>query len=106
MEDTSQVYINPFCTIVITLSKVLSEIISHTDWACGGQWNRMLQFLAVLIQATEMSGLELAVFFNGCFESPRRADWVLNQLQVRIKVNNVSDSLLKHLKHFVKIHII
>ncbi|XP_076684098.1 constitutive coactivator of PPAR-gamma-like protein 1 homolog isoform X1 [Andrena cerasifolii] len=64
-----------------------------TDWACGGQWNRMLQFLAVLIQATEMSGLELAVFFNGCFESPRLADWVLNQLQVRIKVNNV----LKHI---------
>ncbi|XP_015437521.1 PREDICTED: constitutive coactivator of PPAR-gamma-like protein 1 homolog isoform X1 [Dufourea novaeangliae] len=64
-----------------------------SDWACGGQWNRMLQFLAVLIQATEMSGLELAVFFNGCFESPRRTDWVQNQLQVRIKVNNV----LKHI---------
>ncbi|KOC61607.1 Constitutive coactivator of PPAR-gamma-like protein 1 like protein [Habropoda laboriosa] len=64
-----------------------------SDWACGGQWNRMLQFLAVLIQATEMSGLELAVFFNGCFESPRRADWIQNQLQVRIKVNNV----LKHI---------
>ncbi|KAG7214073.1 hypothetical protein KM043_001438 [Ampulex compressa] len=64
-----------------------------SDWACGGQWNRMLQFLAVLIQATEMSGLELAVFFNGCFESARRSDWVQNQLQVRIKVNNV----LKHI---------
>lgn len=50
----------------------------------------MVQFLAVLIQATEMSGLELAVFFNGCFEASRRADWVQNQLQVRIKVNNVS----------------
>lgn len=58
----------------------------------------MLQFLAVLIQATEMSGLELAVFFNGCFESPRRADWILNQLQVRIKVNNVSNNILKYLK--------
>ncbi|XP_032680714.1 constitutive coactivator of PPAR-gamma-like protein 1 homolog [Odontomachus brunneus] len=64
-----------------------------SDWACGGQWNRMLQFLAVLIQAMEMSNLELAVFFNGCFESPRRADWVQNQLQVRAKVNNV----LKHI---------
>lgn len=58
----------------------------------------MLQFLAVLIQATEMSGLELAVFFNGCFESSRRADWILNQLQVRIKVNNVSNNILKYLK--------
>lgn len=50
----------------------------------------MVQFLAVLIQATEMSGLELAVFFNGCFEASRLADWIQNQLQVRIKVNNVS----------------
>ncbi|XP_012135651.1 constitutive coactivator of PPAR-gamma-like protein 1 homolog isoform X2 [Megachile rotundata] len=64
-----------------------------SDWACGGQWNRMLQFLAVLIHATEASRVELAVFFNGCFESPRRADWIQNQLQVRIKVNNV----LKHI---------
>ncbi|XP_031829961.2 constitutive coactivator of PPAR-gamma-like protein 1 homolog [Nomia melanderi] len=64
-----------------------------SDWTCGGQWNRMLQFLAVLIQATEMSGLELAVFFNGCFESPRLADWIKNQLHVRFNVNNV----LKHI---------
>ncbi|KAI4479427.1 PREDICTED: constitutive coactivator of PPAR-gamma-like protein 1 homolog isoform X1 [Polistes canadensis] len=64
-----------------------------SDWACGGQWNRMVQFLAVLIQATEMSGLELAVFFNGSFESARRSDWIQNQLQVRIKVNNV----IKHI---------
>lgn len=52
----------------------------------------MLQFLAVLIQAMEMSGLEVAVFFNGCFEPLRRADWVQHQLQVRAKVNNVSPS--------------
>ncbi|XP_011631086.1 constitutive coactivator of PPAR-gamma-like protein 1 homolog [Pogonomyrmex barbatus] len=64
-----------------------------SDWACGGQWNRMLQFLAVLIQAMEMSGLEVTVFFNGCFEPLRRADWVQHQLQVRGKVNNV----LKHI---------
>ena len=50
----------------------------------------MLQFLAVLIQAMEMSGLEIAVFFNGCFEPLRRPDWVQHQLQVRAKVNNVS----------------
>ncbi|XP_050453694.1 constitutive coactivator of PPAR-gamma-like protein 1 homolog isoform X1 [Cataglyphis hispanica] len=64
-----------------------------SDWACGGQWNRMLQFLAVLIQAMEMSGLEIAVFFNGCFEPLRRADWIQHQLQMRAKVNNV----LKHI---------
>ncbi|XP_043280498.1 constitutive coactivator of PPAR-gamma-like protein 1 homolog isoform X2 [Venturia canescens] len=64
-----------------------------SDWACGGQWNRMVQFLAVLIQATELSGVELAVFFNGCHEAVRRADWIQNQLKMRIKVNNV----LKHI---------
>ncbi|XP_046419982.1 constitutive coactivator of PPAR-gamma-like protein 1 homolog isoform X1 [Neodiprion fabricii] len=64
-----------------------------SDWACGGQWNRMVQFLAVLTQATEMSGVELAVFFNGSLESPRRLDWIQQQLKVRIKVNNV----LKHI---------
>lgn len=59
----------------------------------------MLQFLAVLIQAMEMSGLEIAVFFNGCFEPLRRADWVQHQLQMRAKVNNVS---LVQLHHWIK----
>jgi len=69
---------------------IINNCYFNIDWACGGQWNRMLQFLAVLIQAMEMSGLEIAVFFNGCFEPLRRADWVQHQLQVRAKVNNVS----------------
>lgn len=95
---------SPFFLAAVRLGRIcsscmtLKRTICDADWACGGQWNRMLQFLAVLIQATEMSGLELAVFFNGCFESPRLADWVLNQLQVRIKVNNVSFYQLDSLK--------
>ncbi|XP_063992108.1 constitutive coactivator of PPAR-gamma-like protein 1 homolog isoform X3 [Diachasmimorpha longicaudata] len=64
-----------------------------SDWACGGQWNRMVQFLAVLIQSIELSGVELVVFFNGCNESARRAEWIQNQLKMRLKVNNV----LKHI---------
>lgn len=64
-----------------------------SDWACGGQWNRMYQFILVLLQATDMNGAELAVFFNGSLESPRRAEWIQNQLKVRNKVNNV----LKHI---------
>ncbi|CAD6207136.1 GSCOCG00010130001-RA-CDS [Cotesia congregata] len=64
-----------------------------SDWACGGQWNRMLQFLAILIQATELSGADLVVFFNGCNEVPRRSEWIQQQLQMRNKVNNV----LKHI---------
>ncbi|KAK0085742.1 hypothetical protein PV325_004479 [Microctonus aethiopoides] len=64
-----------------------------SDWACGGQWNRVFQFLTVFIQAIEMSGVELAVFFNGCNEAPRRSEWIQHQLETRVKVNNV----LKHI---------
>ncbi|XP_031778257.1 constitutive coactivator of PPAR-gamma-like protein 1 homolog isoform X1 [Nasonia vitripennis] len=64
-----------------------------SDWACGGQWNRMIQFLEVFIQASKAAGLELAVFFNGSQESLRRAEWIQNQLSARQKVNNV----LKHI---------
>lgn len=64
-----------------------------SDWACGGQWNRMVQFLAVLIQSIELSGVELVVFFNGCNEAARRTEWIQNQLKMRLKVNNV----LKHI---------
>lgn len=49
----------------------------------------MLQFLAILIQATELSGADLVVFFNGCNEVPRRSEWIQQQLQMRNKVNNV-----------------
>ncbi|KAJ8666833.1 hypothetical protein QAD02_008495 [Eretmocerus hayati] len=63
-----------------------------SDWACGGQWNRMIHFLALLNQATEGVGLELVVFFNGSLENARRVEWIQNQLETRSKINNV----LKH----------
>jgi hypothetical protein len=61
------------------------------DWACGGQWNRMMQFLAIFIEASEAAGLELAVFFNGSLETPRQLEWINNQLDAQLKVNNVSN---------------
>ncbi|XP_044007486.1 constitutive coactivator of PPAR-gamma-like protein 1 homolog isoform X2 [Aphidius gifuensis] len=64
-----------------------------SDWASGGQWNRMVQFLAVLIQQTEMYGVKLIVFLNGCNETQRRTEWIKSQLDMRVKVNNV----LKHI---------
>ena len=50
----------------------------------------MIQFLAVFIQASEAAGLELAIFFNGALETPRHSEWIQNQLNARLKVNNVS----------------
>lgn len=62
------------------------------DWACGGQWNRMVQFLALLMQAIERGNIELAVVFNGTLEICRMEDWVAEQTVVRQKVAMV----LKH----------
>jgi hypothetical protein len=60
-----------------------------SDWACGGQWNRMVQFLAVLIQTVQTNHIELAIFFNGCLEQQRMAEWVASQQEVRKKINQV-----------------
>ncbi|KAG8233956.1 hypothetical protein J437_LFUL014165 [Ladona fulva] len=64
-----------------------------SDWACGGQWNRMVQFLAVLIQTIQTSHVELAVFFNGSLEPQRMNEWIAAQQAVRRNVNQV----LKHI---------
>lgn len=68
----------------------VSVIITFlSDWACGGQWNRMVQFLAVLIQTVQTSHIELAVFFNGCLEQQRMTEWITSQQEVRKKINQV-----------------
>ncbi|XP_064483500.1 constitutive coactivator of PPAR-gamma-like protein 2 isoform X2 [Ornithodoros turicata] len=64
-----------------------------SDWVCGGQWNRMVQFLSVLIQTIQNNNIELAVFFNGSLEAQRMDEWVRQQQAERKKVNQV----LKHL---------
>nr|CAD7449162.1 unnamed protein product [Timema bartmani] len=63
------------------------------DWACGGQWNRMVQFLAVLVQTVQSVNMELAVFFNGCLEQQRMYEWIIAQQRNRQKINQV----LKHI---------
>nr|CAD7576823.1 unnamed protein product [Timema californicum] len=64
-----------------------------SDWACGGQWNRMVQFLAVLVQTVQSVNMELAVFFNGCLEQQRMCEWIIAQQRNRQKINQV----LKHI---------
>nr|CAD7417482.1 unnamed protein product [Timema cristinae] len=65
----------------------------YGDWACGGQWNRMVQFLAVLVQTVQSVNMELAVFFNGCLEQQRMCEWIIAQQRNRQKINQV----LKHI---------
>lgn len=64
-----------------------------SDWVCGGQWNRMVQFLAVLVQTVQTNNIELAVFFNGSLELERMSEWVHQQYSLRRSISQV----LKHI---------
>lgn len=63
-----------------------------SDWACGGQWNRMVTFLAEFVNSLLKANIDLVVFFNGCIEQQRMAEWIAAQQRTRLKVNQV----LKH----------
>ena len=67
----------------------------YSDWACGGQWNRMLNFLNTLIRACHSVNLELLVFFNGALESERLDEWFQQQIEEKRKINQV----LKHINN-------
>ncbi|XP_018571795.1 constitutive coactivator of PPAR-gamma-like protein 1 homolog isoform X1 [Anoplophora glabripennis] len=64
-----------------------------SDWACGGQWNRMVQFLSLLTRAIERGNIELAVVFNGTIEQCRMNEWIAEQANIRQRVGMV----LKHI---------
>ncbi|XP_042225130.1 constitutive coactivator of PPAR-gamma-like protein 1 isoform X3 [Homarus americanus] len=64
----------------------------YSDWVCGGQWNRMVQFLAVLMQTVQNNNIELAVFFNGALEQQRLNEWSRQECSLRKNINLV----LKH----------
>lgn len=70
----------------------LSYCIS-IDWACGGQWNRTVQYLSLLCGALEHGNIEIAVVFNGTIEQCRMEEWKAEQANVRQKVGMV----LKHI---------
>lgn len=63
-----------------------------SDWACGGQWNRMVQFLSLLTETIVQGNIEMAVVFNGTIESCRMNEWINEQTVIRQKVASV----LKH----------
>lgn len=66
------------------------HFLFHSDWVCGGQWNRMVQFLAVLMQTVQNNNIELAVFFNGALEQQRLNEWVRQECSLRKNINSVS----------------
>lgn len=60
-----------------------------SDWICGGQWNRMLQFLHQLISCCQKGNIDLTVAFNGAFEQQRLTEWVQLQERNRQNINSV-----------------
>ena len=62
----------------------------YSDWACGGQWNRMNQFLSTFIETCMASHMELLVCFNGASESSRLLEWFHRQQAVRRNASSVT----------------
>ncbi|XP_013779600.1 constitutive coactivator of PPAR-gamma-like protein 1 homolog isoform X2 [Limulus polyphemus] len=86
----NQLLCNRLCLVVdgeCCLDRLYGGFFS--DWVCGGQWNRMVQFISVLIKTIQSNNIELAVFFNGGLEQHRMKEWVKKQQSDRKKVNQV-----------------
>ncbi|XP_072940583.1 constitutive coactivator of PPAR-gamma-like protein 1 homolog isoform X2 [Epargyreus clarus] len=62
-----------------------------SDWACGGQWARCVQFLTTLAQALAEHQVSLCVCFNGAHPTPPALPqhWVQTQSTYRQRVNSV-----------------
>ncbi|XP_059060222.1 constitutive coactivator of PPAR-gamma-like protein 1 [Achroia grisella] len=62
-----------------------------SDWACGGQWARCVQFLTTLAQALAEHQVSLCVCFNGAHPTPPATpqQWIQVQAMYRQRVNFV-----------------
>uniref|UniRef100_A0A914UT71 Constitutive coactivator of PPAR-gamma-like protein 1 n=1 Tax=Plectus sambesii TaxID=2011161 RepID=A0A914UT71_9BILA len=47
----------------------------YSDWACGGQWNRVLDFLPLLASSARNHNVSLVVVFDGSLNHDRDAEW-------------------------------
>ncbi|KAJ2947040.1 hypothetical protein O0L34_g16385 [Tuta absoluta] len=67
-----------------------------SDWACGGQWARCVQFLTTLAQALAEHQVALCVCFNGSHPTPPALPqhWIQTQATYRQRVNSVLRHIL------------
>ncbi|XP_065201519.1 constitutive coactivator of PPAR-gamma-like protein 1 homolog isoform X3 [Planococcus citri] len=87
---------NKFCLVVdgeCCLNRLYGGFFS--DWVCGGQWNRMADFVDKLVTLAENANIELTVFFNGAIESQRMNEWIAQQKREYEKVNRVLNHVAK-----------
>lgn len=66
----------------------------YSDWVCGGQWNRVFNFVRLLVNACQGGKIELVVFFNGALELQRIKQWQALQEQQRKN----TDRIFKHIQ--------
>ncbi|XP_054722197.1 constitutive coactivator of PPAR-gamma-like protein 1 homolog [Uloborus diversus] len=59
------------------------------DWVCGGQWNRMVDFLRTFFQVVNKRNIEITVFFNGALEPHRMNSWIEKQKTEKEKISQV-----------------
>ncbi|CAG9138520.1 unnamed protein product [Plutella xylostella] len=62
-----------------------------SDWVCGGQWARCVQFLTTLATALAEHQVSICVCFNGAHPTPPATPqhWVQTQAMYRQRVNSV-----------------
>jgi hypothetical protein len=64
----------------------------YSDWACGGQWNRTLQFCQLLVSAFQGAHIEIIAFFDGTLKDGRKLTQERNEYRQRCI------SVLKHIR--------
>lgn len=65
---------------------------SHSDWACGGQWNRAYQFVQLLANAFNVAHIEVIAFFDGTLKEHKKQSFERNQFRQK------TISVLKHIR--------
>ncbi|CAL1300521.1 unnamed protein product [Larinioides sclopetarius] len=81
---------SPFCLVMdgeCCLDRLYGGYFG--DWVCGGQWNRMVDFLRTFFQVVNKRNIEITVFFNGALEPHRMSNWVEKQKSEKEKITQV-----------------
>lgn len=83
-------YQNPLCLVIdgeCCLDRLYGGFFG--DWVCGGQWNRMVDFLTTFFQTVSSSNIEITVFLNGASEPHRMENWIEKQKADKEKISQV-----------------
>ncbi|GFY43068.1 constitutive coactivator of PPAR-gamma-like protein 1 homolog [Trichonephila inaurata madagascariensis] len=81
---------SPFCLVMdgeCCLDRLYGGYFG--DWVCGGQWNRMVDFLRTFFQVVNKRNIEITVFFNGALEQQRMNNWIEKQKSEKEKIIQV-----------------